>query len=59
MLPHESVKGITRLATYDAEESTPLLEFGALNPNDLEAINKVYDEAHGFRKDHGHRSPAC
>ncbi|WP_150116105.1 hypothetical protein [Desulfovibrio fairfieldensis] len=59
MIPHESVKGITRLATYDAEESTPLLEFGALNPNDLEAINKVYDEAHGFRKDHGHRFPAC
>lgn len=59
MIPHESVKGITRMATYDAEESTPLLEFGALDPNDLEAINKVYDEAHGFKKDHGHRSPAC
>ena len=54
LIPHESVKGITRLAQYDAEEPNPLLEFSVLDLNDLEAINKVFDEAHGFRKNHGH-----
>lgn len=54
LIPHESVTGITRVATYDAEESTPILDFGTLDPSDMEAVNKVFNEAHGFRKNHGY-----
>lgn len=54
LIPHDSTKGITRIVEYDAEEPNPLLAFGALDPNDLEVINKVHAEAHGFKKDHGH-----
>lgn len=54
VIPHESITGITRVATYDSEDSTPILDFGVLDLNDMEAINTVFDEAHGFRKNHGY-----